>query len=82
MVSVFYIFEEVLLESQASGKAFHDHLHHLMARKHEVQHLLPAIKTCQMHACMHRQTKQQLWAKHSMIFIRVTALEPEVLRSF
>jgi len=41
---VFYIFEEVLLESQASGKAFHDHLHHLMARKHEVQHLLSAIK--------------------------------------
>jgi len=47
MVSVFYIFEEVLLESQASGKAFHDHLHHLMAREHEVQHLLPAIKICQ-----------------------------------
>ena len=41
-----YIFEEVLLEAQATGKALHDHLHHLMTLEHEVQHLLPACQDC------------------------------------
>lgn len=36
-----YILEEVILEAQAARKALHDHLHHLMALEHEVQHLIP-----------------------------------------